>query len=103
MKSRREFLRLVAVGSAAALTTNARGATAAARRAVAKAAVRPAEVKTKAADATAAIPPAVLAEIEKQKKFTADALKTIREYPLPAGSPMAFSFAAARVTRRGGR
>ena len=102
MKSRREFLKLVAAGSAAALTANARGAAAAAKRAATKATVRPVEAKPQAPSA-AEIPMAIRAEIEKQKKFTADALKVIREYPLPAGSPMAFSFAPMRVTRPGSR
>jgi hypothetical protein len=45
----------------------------------------------------------VRAEIDKQKKFTAGALKTIRAYQLPAGSPMAFAFRPLRPARRGGR
>jgi hypothetical protein len=102
MKSRRQFLKLVAAGSAAALTSGARGAAAAARRAAAKSAARAATADSAHA-APAAIPDAVRVEIEKQKKSTADALKIVRDYPLPAGSPMAFSFAAMRATRREGR
>jgi hypothetical protein len=41
----------------------------------------------------------VPAEIEKQKKSTADALKVIRNYVLPAGSPMAFSFKPLKAAR----
>jgi hypothetical protein len=44
----------------------------------------------------------VRAEIERQKKSTRDALKTIRDYPLPAGSPMAFTFRPMRAARKGG-
>jgi hypothetical protein len=55
-----------------------------------------------AAHAThAAAAPAVRAEIEKQKKDLATALKTIRDYPLPAGSPMAFVFKPLRPRRDG--
>jgi hypothetical protein len=95
MKSRREFLRLVAVGSAAALTTRAGHAAAAAKRA-ANAAVAPAGGRAAPRSA------AVVSEIEKQKKSTAEALKTIRKYQLPAGSPMAFSFRPLRAKRQGG-
>ena len=108
MKSRREFLMLVAAGSAAALTTQARGAAAAVKHA-AKTAAHPDAEKTKAKTPGAAkpgsssIPSAIAIEIEKQKKSTADALKVIRDYPLPAGSPMAFTFAPMRATRRVGR
>jgi hypothetical protein len=108
LKSRREFLRLVAAGSAAALTANTRSVAAAAKRAT-KRVAKPAADTTKTAAASAAtapsaaIPPAIRAEIEKQKKSTLDALKVIREYPMSAGSPMAFSFAAMRSVRQEGR
>ena len=41
-------------------------------------------------------------EIDRQKKSTADALKTIRKYELPAGSPLAFTFKPLRPARRAG-
>ena len=88
MKSRREFLRLVAAGSAAAITGSApRVARAAARAARAPAAKSP---------ATPARPAAVRTEIDRQKKLTADALRTIRKHELPAGSPLAFTFRPLR-------
>lgn len=96
MKSRREFLRLVAVGSAAAVTGRAGRAAAAAKRA-AKTAATPAGSKPPESRSGP-----VRTEIERQKKSTADALKTIRDYPLPAGSPMAFSFQPLRPARKGG-
>jgi len=80
-KTRRQFLKLVAAGSAAAMTG-------ASRRSLAAGAVR-------AAARHAAPPPGtdtVRAEIRKQKLQTAQSLKVIRDYPLPAGSPMAFVF-----------
>lgn len=78
--SRRRFMSLLAAGSASALLAPA-GAVAT----TAKAAAKPA--------APASGPsPAMRAEIEKQKKSVADALKAIRDYALPAGSDMAFEF-----------
>ena len=102
MKSRREFLRLVAAGSAAALTGRAGRAAAAAKHMAKKkaAAVHTAHV-VKAEPAMKL--DALHAEIDKQKKYTADALKVIRDWPLPAGSPMAFTFQAYRGSRKGGR
>lgn len=82
--TRRRFITLLAAGSAAALTTPARGLAAAARRATG----RPTPG------------PKMLAEVEKQKKSVADALKVIRAYPLPPGSDMAFAFRPLRPKRR---
>lgn len=78
--TRRRFITLLAAGSAAALT--------------APAAPTPPATKRPAPG------PKVLAEIEKQKKFSADALKVIRAYPLPPGSEMAFAFRPLRPKRR---
>jgi hypothetical protein len=77
---------LLAAGSAAALTAPAR------RLAAAAAPV----AKTSAP----APPPKMLAEIEKQKKSVADALKVIRDYPLPPGGDLAFVFQPLRAKRR---
>ena len=100
MKSRREFLRLVAVGSAAAVTGRAGRAAAAAKRAAKGAGSKSAE--SRPLQPPPAQPGAVRTEIERQKKSTAEALKTIRDYPLPAGSPMAFWFQPLRPARKGG-
>jgi hypothetical protein len=47
-----------------------------------------------------ALPTGMVAEIEKQKKLVADALKVIREFPLPPGSDMAFAFRPLRPARK---
>ena len=81
--SRRRFLSLVAAGSAAALLAPAR---------------RLAAATVQTARPPAAEPtPAMRAEIEKQKKSVAYALKEVRDYPLRAGSDMAFEFRPLRV------
>ena len=95
MKSRREFLRLVAAGSAAAITG-------AAPR-VARAAARAAKASAAKTAAPAARPAPVRAEIDRQKKLTADALRTIHKFELPAGSPLAFAFRPLRASKKGGR
>lgn len=93
-KSRRRFLKTVAMGSAAALvaaTLPHAGDASPARhsrktRPVAPVApVAPSEIET---------------EVAKQKKSTADILKTIRDYELPPGTEMAFVFSAAKAPRR---
>lgn len=113
-KSRREFMRLLAAGTAAALAAPAATLAAAAKSSTkppAKAApaksapasakgtaadsARLARARTEAAGGHAADP----AEIEKQKKYTADTLKTLREFSLPPGSPMAFSFRPLKARR----
>ena len=89
-KSRRRFLKVVAMGSAAALVsaTLPRAGDAAGRTAA------------KPRHSTGPRPPAIEAEVAKQKHSTADLLKTIRDYPLPAGSEMAFVFAPVRGAKR---
>ena len=77
--SRRRFVSLLAAGSATTLL--------APMRAVAAAATGPAKPA-----AAPAAPPKMRAEIDKQKKSTADALKVIRDFELPPGSVMAFEF-----------
>jgi hypothetical protein len=93
VSTRREFLRIAAIGSAVALLPAAAGTAEAARRAARRAAKRSKPAKpAKHAEAPQAT--ALAAEIEKQKKATADALKTIRAFVLPPGSEQAFVFAA---------
>jgi hypothetical protein len=72
---------LIAAASAAALVAPA-GALAAAPKAPA----------AKKKPTTTGPSPRVRAEIEKQKKSVADALKAIRDYRLPPGSDLAFEF-----------
>lgn len=106
-RTRREFMKLLAAGSAAVLASpralaetagadpksaSASGAKSAAGARLTRTRVEP--------GARVALP----AEIEKQKKYLADTLKVLREYPLPPGSPQAFSFRvlAPRRRKRGG-
>jgi hypothetical protein len=72
---------LLAAGSASTLLAPARDLAAAAPAA-------------KPVTLPAPIPPSakMRAEIEKQKKSTADTLKVIRDFKLPPGSVMAFEF-----------
>jgi hypothetical protein len=79
--TRREFLRLLAAGSAAAMAATLPGTAGAATRKP-----RPATGKRRPVTA------AVRAEIENQKRFVARALEKIRNHPLPAGSDPAFVF-----------
>jgi hypothetical protein len=92
-RSRRQVLKLLAAGSAAALMSPTAGLAAAVRK-------RSKRPPAPAAHA-AMVPPAVHAEVEKQKKDLASALKTIRDFPLPPGSPMAFVFKPLRPQRGG--
>jgi len=92
-KSRRRFLKVAAMGSAAALVTAAlpgAGAAAPARRGV----------RPKPVEPPAPHPSALEAEVAKQKKSTADLVKTIREFELPPGSEMAFAFVPAKAGKR---
>jgi hypothetical protein len=90
-KSRRRFLKTVALGSVAAVVGAAlpRGGDAA-----------PSKARPRHSPAAPSRPPALEAEIAKQKKATADLLKTIRDFELPAGSEMAFVFSALKPDRR---
>jgi hypothetical protein len=92
-KSRRRFLKVVAMGSAAALVS-------AALPRAGEASERPVRGATKPKSAGAVRPAAIEAEIAKQKHSTAEMLKTIRDYPLPAGSEMAFAFAPVKAAKR---
>ena len=96
-RSRRRFLKVAALGSAAALVTATlpgAGDAATTRRGA----------RPKPAPAPAVPPPpqpsAIEAEVAKQKKSTADLVKTIRDFELPPGSEQAFAFAAAKAGKR---
>ena len=81
--SRRRFMTLLGAGLAAGSATAL----------VAPSRVIEAAVSPPAKPAAAPLPPPKLrAEIEKQKKSTADTLKVIRDYKLALGSVMAFEF-----------
>ena len=101
-RSRRDFMRLMAAGAGAMLAAGAPAA---------GAAVKP--VKKPAADTTARMRrartetagghPMLPAELEKQKKFTADSLKTLRNYSLPPGASPAYVFRPLASKSRRGR
>jgi hypothetical protein len=104
--SRREFLRLIATGAAAAVAAPA-GALAAETRKKPAAKKRAAKPPVKTEGPKPHVSPsghvAEAAEIEKQKVWLAEALKVLREYPLPPGSEMGFSFRPLASRRRTGR
>ena len=94
MKSRRDFIKLVAAGSAAAsLGRSGRALAATAKNAPAKhtAPAKPAHARSAALET----------ELNKQKKSTADTLKTLRDHELSPGAPLAFVFKALKP-RKGG-
>jgi hypothetical protein len=97
-RSRRQMLKLLAAGSAAVLAAPA--AVLAETTAPARTSRRaPAASGTRRAPAS----PAVQAEVAKQKRDLLAALKNLRDYKLPDGSPAAFTFRPLRAARRGGR
>ena len=109
-RSRREFIQVIAAGAVAAVATRTTAFAATATKAAApagkNAATKPAPAKSAAPPPSA--PPgtagrheALPKEIDKLKSALADQLKVIRAFPLPPGSPMAFTFRAQRVRRKG--
>jgi len=92
--SRRRFLRLIAAGSAAAVTGPAAAVAKPGRPAKKPAEAKP-EVKGPA-------PPAALAEEIRRQKATLDqGLKALRDYPLPPGSEPGFTFVPLKARRKG--
>ncbi len=92
-RSRRRFLKVAMLGAAAAVATSAMPGAGEAAPARVKRAARPATV-------TAARHAEIETEVAKQKHSTADLLKTIRDFELPAGSEPAFVFTPARAPKR---
>jgi hypothetical protein len=91
---RRRFIRVLAAGGAALVAQSLPAPAVAAGRAAKPPRPRPEKGPA----------PALLREIENQKKSLAETLKTIRDYPLPAGSEPAVVFRARpRAARREGR
>jgi hypothetical protein len=94
-RSRRRFMQLIAAGSAAALASPI--AALAAEKAPVR---RPAAAKPAPRAAAPPSRPGVTAkELEKQKKYVADALKVIRDFELPPGSDQAFVYRPMRAGR----
>jgi hypothetical protein len=85
---RRRFVTLVAMSSAALLTSPLSRAMAAL------------EKGGKVARGRTAPAPAIRKEILNQEKSLADQLKVIRGYELPPGSPMAFAFEPRFTARK---
>jgi hypothetical protein len=96
--SRRRFLKLTAAGAAAALAapaaTLARAAAPAKRATPAKPPAATAGTKGHVASAK---------EIEKLKGYLEGSLKAVRNFELPPGSDMAFSFRAMKTNRARGQ
>ena len=102
IRSRRNFLRMVVAGTAAVAARPARSLASTVTPAPAKKpAAPPAPVAPGAtASARQTTPPAALRKgIEQQQRDLDKALKTLRDYPLLAGSNPAFGFAVRRVER----
>ncbi len=94
--SRRRFLRLMAAGSAAAVAGPVAAATRTKKPIRKTAAPAPTTLAGKAAP-----PPATVAEeIRRQKTSLDKSLKTLRDYPLPAGSEPAFTFVPLKARRK---
>src|SRR5437867_4225240 len=91
MRSRRKFLKLLALATAAsvapAMVPRRAGAASRPRRGPGP---KPSPARS----------PKLEAEIAKQKKATADQLATIRRFELPTGSEMAFAFQPMLPARR---
>jgi hypothetical protein len=103
MKSRRDFLKLAAAGTAAASLGRA-GRALAATTSKSGGAAKSAGAKHAGASAHApARSAAIETELAKQKKSTADTLKTIRDRELPATEALAFVFKPLKKSGRGGR
>ena len=89
--SRRRFLKVAALGATAAVAAAALPGGVDAAKTAASALVKP---------KPSGRPPAIEAEVAKQKQSTADLLKTIREFELPPGSEMAFAFVPSKAPKR---
>lgn len=89
-RSRRDFMRLMAAGASAMLAAPA--AAAAVKPAMKKAPADTTGRMRRARTETAGGHPMLPAELEKQKKYTADSLKTLRNYVLPPGAAPAYVF-----------
>lgn len=94
-RSRRRFLKVAVMASAAAVASSALAGAGEAASAPRKRSARPKPAAER--------PAALEAEIAKQKHSTSDLLKAIRDHELPPGSEMAFAFVPARAPKRAPR
>ena len=95
MKSRRDFIKLVAAGSAAASLGRSTRALATTAAKGAKAA------PAKSTGAAKSVPAAIQTELDKQKKSTADTLKTLRGHEMSPNAPLAFVFKPLKLKKGG--
>jgi hypothetical protein len=100
IRSRRNFLRMIAAGTAAVAARPARTLASTVAPAT-KPAAKPAKPAPGAGASTkpTAAPAALRKGIEQQQRDLDKALKTLRDYPLLAGSSPAFGFEVRRVVR----
>ena len=101
-RSRRQFMKLMAAGAGVVLAAPAAAAvkSAAAAKTAAKKTAPPSDLRrARTGEPSGASHPMLPAELEKQKKSTADSLKTIRGFALPVGSAPAYVF-HPRVQKR---
>ena len=97
--SRRQFVSLVAAGSAALFATPELAAAAAGSRR--KRATTPAETTATPAAAPAPSPSAAQKELERQKTGTLTTLKTLRAVTLPPGGDLPVVFRPQRTRTKG--
>ena len=88
-KSRRRFLKVMTMGTAAAVVSTTLPRAGDAAR-TAKRIVKPSSGRSASVEA----------EVAKQKQSTHDVVKTIRNYELSPGSEMAFAFVPMRASKR---
>ena len=100
-RSRRRFLGLLAAGSAAAAATPV--ASLARAAATKPKPAKPVPGAPGAKPASAGVPPAVAEEIRKQQAAVDQALRAVRDCPLPPGSEPGFVFAPLGPRKRDGR
>ena len=102
-RSRRDFMRLMAVGASAMIAAPAAAAVkTAVKKAPADTTGRMRRSRGGETVPTNGVHPMLPAELEKQKKSTADSLKTLRNHSLPPGAMPAYVFRPlAQKSRRG--
>ena len=98
-KTRRDFMRLVAAGAGAMLAAPAAAAVKPATKKAPADTTRMRRTRTETAGGHPMLP----AELEKQKKYTAESLKTLRNYSLPPGAMPAYVFRPLVSKSRRGR
>jgi hypothetical protein len=101
-RSRRRFLGLIAAGSAMAIPAATLAHAVTPRKKPSKPAPGTPGAKPAGPHDGAGVPPAVAAEIRKQKAAVGQSLQALRDCPLPPGSEPAFVFAPLRPRKPAG-